>query len=359
MNSPKVGIIYVPFNNKIHFPQVVESWSKLNYPKEKLCIYIATNSNTENCLEILRDELIPQFQENLPEIKFIADGKNDGFAGNHNKGIKLALSDNCDYIYLNNGDLYLHPDSIAETVKLAEKDSSIATVQSLCLYWHDHEKINVAGGAVHIAGHGFAILNNHPISEAPQTPQELAYSSFAACLIRSSILKEIGLIEEGFFMYHEDLEFGLRTRVANYKNILAPKSLAYHDYQFSRNPKKFAWIEKNRYIITLAYYRLPTLILISPILLGVDLASWLFALKGKWLSARFYMVFEFLKPSTWLLIIKMRARMHSLRRVKDRQLLELVTGGIYGQETDNWIVEKISNPLLNFYVKFLQIIIFW
>jgi GT2 family glycosyltransferase len=358
MKRPKIGIVYVPFNNNKHLPTVFTSWSNLKYPKENLHIYIATNINTENCIELI-NQLSEKYKALLPEITLINDGKNDGFAGNHNKCIKLAIEDGCDYVFLNNGDLYLHEDAIAEALAVAETDQQIATVQSVCLYWHDHEKINVAGGAIHIAGHGYAMQNGDHISQLPSEPREVSYTSFAAVLIRTSILQHIGLIEEGFFMYHDDLEFCLRARVAGHKNYLAPKSLAYHDYQFGRNPQKFAWMETNRYIVTFAYYKLPTLIFLMPILIGVEIMSWLFSIRGGWFKARVNMVISFTKLKNWRLIFAMRAKMHRLRKVSDRYLLKFVTGKILGQETNNFIVEKISNPLLEAYVRILRFIIIW
>lgn len=359
MNLPKVGIVYVPFENHRHLPTIIDSWSKLNYPKENLHLYIITNSNPENCLELLQDDLLPKFSSQLPEYTIIADGENKGFSDNHNKGIIQAIEDKCDYVFLNNGDLYLHPDCIDELIKVAESDESIATVQSLCLYWNDHNMINVAGGAIHLAGHGYALGNLSHINQAPKEITEITYSSLASTLIKTSILKEIGLLEDGFFMYHEDLELGLRTRIAGFKNVIAPKSISYHDYDFFRTPEKFTWMEINRYIIVLSYYKLPTLILILPILIGVEIASWAFALKGGWIGARFGVIKAFLQPKTWLLIIKIRARMHRLRRISDRVLLQNITGEIHGQETDNIIVQKIANPLLSLYLKFLQFIVIW
>jgi GT2 family glycosyltransferase len=160
-------------------------------------------------------------------------------------------------------------------------------------------------------------------------------------------------------MYHEDLELGLRLRIAGYKNVLAEKSLAYHDYQFAINPGMFAWTETYRYVVTLAYWRPLTLLLISPVLLGVELATWMFAVKGRWLGAKMRATHTLLKPKTWKLIIAMRMRMKRLRTVSDRSLFAFVSGRIEAQEQSNWIVEHIANPALNAYVRMLRAIIFW
>jgi hypothetical protein len=147
--------------------------------------------------------------------------------------------------------------------------------------------------------------------------------------------------------------------MAGYKNVLAEKSLAYHDYQFAINPGMFAWTETYRYVVSFAYWRPLTLLLIAPVLLGVELATWVFALKGNWLGAKIRATRELLKPKTWKLIIAMRMRMKRLRVVTDRSLFAFVSGRIEAQEQSNWMVERIANPVLSAYVRILRTIIFW
>ena len=135
----------------------------------------------------------------LPQVKVLADGLNHGFAGNHNKGIRAALEDDCAYVYLNNGDLKLDARAIDEVVKVAEEDPSAAAVQSLMLHWHQPDTVNVLGGVFHVAGYGYAGGNLMKRSELPaRHVQEIGYASAGAALYRASTLREVGLLEEGF-----------------------------------------------------------------------------------------------------------------------------------------------------------------
>lgn len=358
--KPRVAIIYLCYGNLRHLSSVVDALSKLTYPHDRLKVYMVPNNSPDGIADVIRKDVLPRSGQDLPEIELLDDGENRGFAGGNNVAIRRALAEGFDYIYLENGDLTLDPRAIDEVVAMAERDMTIGSVQSLVYYWHEREKINVSGGIFHVAGYGYArdnLLTDETASY--KDGEDIAYCSGAAVLYRSSALKKVGLLEEGFFMYHEDLELGLRLRIAGYRNVLAAKSKAYHDYSFSRNPKKFAWTELYRWVVVLSYYKLPTLILMAPLLLIIELGTWLMAAMGGWLQAKLWAYLEMLKPRTWSLIASIRRRANRLRVIKDKDQLKFVVGVIEAQETSNWIVERIANPAIAVIWRSIKKIVVW
>lgn len=358
--KPTIAIIYLCYGNLRHLPDVVKSWENLKYPHDRIKIFMVPNNSPDGIQDVIRAEVLPRSEVDLPKIELIDDGENRGFAGGNNVATRIALEAGFDYIYLQNGDLTLGADAIDEIVDIAESDSQIGSVQSLVMYWHERDVINVSGGMFHVAGYGFARDNLLKISDKTfNTKEEISYCSGASVLYRASALKKVGLLEEGFFMYHEDLELGLRLRIAGYKNMLASKSLVYHDYSFSRNPKKFAWTELYRWVVVLAYYKLPTLIVLAPLLLIIELGTWPMSVMGGWFKAKLWAYAEMVKPRTWNLIFSIRRRAKRLRVISDREQLRFVNGVIEAQETSNWIVEYIANPSIKIIWKFLKKIIVW
>lgn len=358
--KPRVAIVYLCYGNLRHLPEVVEGISKLNYPKDRLKVFMVPNNSPDGIADVIRKEVLPRSKKDLPEIELIDDGENRGFAGGNNVATRKALDEGFDYVYLENGDLKFSPGAIDEVVEMAESDLSIGSVQSLVMYWHETEKINVSGGIFHVAGYGYARDNLSTIENASFVDgEDLAYCSAAAVLYRSSALKKVGLLEEGFFMYHEDLELGLRLKIAGYRNVLASKSKVYHDYSFSRNPKKFAWTELYRWVVVLSYYKLPTLILLYPLLFIIEVGTWLMAAMGGWLPAKIWAYKELAQPRTWKLIGSIRRRANRLRVISDREQLKFVVGVIDAQETSNWIVDKIANPSIKIILRTLKKIIVW
>lgn len=358
--KPKVAIIYLCYGNLRHLPEVVSSYAQLGYPKDQVTILMIPNNSPDGIADVIRRDVLPRSGKDLPEIVLLDDGENRGFAGGNNIGIEWALERGYDYVFLNNGDLKLHPNAISELVDKLEEDETVGAAQSLVLYWNDHGKVNVSGGMLHIAGYGFARDNLARVEDITvKDGSEVMYSSGAAVLYRASALKKVGLMEEGFFMYHEDLELGLRLKIAGYKNVVCTKSWAYHDYSFSRNPKKFAWMELYRWIVTLAYYRIPTLVLYGSLIAIIEAGTWLMAIKGGWWRAKIWAYIEWFKPRTWKLLWKMRRRAQSLRAIPDREILAGVTGKIESQETSSFLLDNIINPVVDALFRLKRLVVFW
>jgi GT2 family glycosyltransferase len=357
---PKVAIIWLCYGNLKHLPAVAASWAALTYPRDLLTIYILPAQSPDGIAAVVARDILPQSGITLPKIVII-NAPNCGFSVNNNVGIAAALADGADFVYLQNGDLRLSPSTITEVVSLANTSPIIGSVQSLVCYWHDEGKVNTSGGAVHPAGYAFARDNCRQLSALTLTRgEEIVYSSGAAVLYSAVALKKVGLLEEGFFMYQEDVELGLRLRIAGYKNVLASSSLVYHDYIFSgRQVKKFAWMELYRWLVILAYYRLPTIILLSPFLLAVELGSWLLAARGAGLAGKWYSYCELAKPRTWKLWWYLRRRAQRLRTIPDKQYLRLFTGKIEAQEISSPLVDKIINPTVDAIWRALRFFIIW
>lgn len=356
---PKVAIIYLAYKTEEYIRDVADSIANTEYPKEHLDWFIIINDSPDNVKQIVEDEILPREGKDLPKITVIDDGVNRGFAGGNNHGMQWAIDNGYDYVLLWNGDLITAPDTIGTLVETLEEDEKIGSAQPLIMYWHERERVNVSGGIFHLVGYGYARDNRKMLNEI-EVPdgEEIAYASGALVLYRVDALRKVGLLEHGFFMYHEDLELGLRLRLAGYHNVVRTETQAFHDYNFSRNPKKFAWIELNRYIVMFSLYRIPTLILMMPAIVGVELATWPLSLMGGWFGAKISVLCEMLKPKNWALTWRMRKRAKQLRVIRDRDLLDYVSGSIEDQEVMNPIV-RFANIGLELYLSALKVIVRW
>ncbi|MFA6131263.1 MAG: glycosyltransferase family 2 protein [Patescibacteria group bacterium] len=358
--SVRVAILYLCHQDRRYLPDVVEAIKNQTYAKENLAFVFLPNGAQDGIQDDIRAMVLPRSKQDLPEVILLDDGVNHGFAGGNNLGIKWAIEHGFDYVFLHNGDLALHPRGIEELVNAAEADTSIGSEQPLVSYWGDHEKVNTAGGIVHLAGYGYAVGNGKFRSALPLTNgQEISYASGAAVLYRVDALKKVGLLEEAFFMYHEDLELGLRLRLAGFKNVLVTTSEAYHDYHFSRNPKKFQWTELYRLMVLFSIFKIETLLLLAPLLICVEIGTWILSLKGGWAEAKIWCYRELLRGENWETIRRMRARNQSLRTITDQIILGAFTGSIDDQEVTNWVVERFANPCIELYKKVLLAVVRW
>ncbi len=348
MKKPRVAIIYLCYNNLRHLDGVVKGWEKQTFPMEQTRVYLVPNGSPDGIAEEIRRHVLPRAGKDLPEIQLIDDGVNRGFAGGNNHATQLALEEGFDYIFLQNGDLRTDGKVIQELVTAMEADGEIGSAQPLVLFWHDENKVNVSGGMVHVAGYGYARDNGKALSKVKfEDLEEVMYVTGAAALYRATALKEVGTLEEAFFMYHEDLELGLRLRLAGWKNVLVSKVRAYHDYSFSRNPKKFQYMELYRYLVLLSTARLSTVLLLLPILIPVEFASWALSLKGGWVRGKAWSALQWFRFSTWKTFWRMKMRAMRLRRITDKQLFSLTTAEINDQEQSSFVIERIGNPVMD------------
>ena len=356
---PKIAILYLCHRDLPWVPDVVDSWSELEYPKDKLAIVMIPNGAKDGVQEYIRQHVLPRLGVDLPEVIMLDDGINRGFSGGNNQGIKWARERGFDAVFLNNGDLRLHPKTIIEAAKMMGSDTQIGSVQSFVCMWKDENVVNTTGGMLHVAGYGYARDNGKVLERVHRkNGEEIMYASGAAVLYRMSALAQVGYLEDRFFMYHEDLELGLRLRFAGYRNVLATESRVFHDYKFGRNTKMFEWMELYRWDVLLAYLKIPSFILLFPLLVTLNVGAWLMAMRGGWFFSKIRAWRSFWTINNMKLIFSMRSRARRLRIIPDKRWLAFMTGRIEDQGRESAFMDFI-NTIVDSLWRLLRSIIVW
>jgi hypothetical protein len=352
----KVGIIivnYKDYANKF-LPECRDSLRAQSYPKEFNQVYIVDNASTGETRSFLA--------KNFPEAAIIP--RDDGnYAAANNTGIKKALQDGCKLIVIANMDVKFEKDWLRELAGALNNNPEAGIAQSRVLLYPEKtgepERINTLGNVCHFLGFGFTAGYGELNREIEGQPEIAGYASGCSFIIKKEVLEKINGYDEEFYMYHDDIEISLKTRLAGWKIILAPKSVVYHKYEFSRSVKMLYFMERNRYLVMFIFYRLPTILLIFPALVLMDLGMLLYSIPGGWLKTKLAVYQYFLKPKSWKKIISERKRVRSLRKISDRRLVENFKGRILFQEIDNPVLKYIANPLFNLYWNIVKNIIFW
>ena len=338
--------------------------SRQSYPKELtelLIVYNSHQSENQSACPFIR-ETVTAFQEPLPLITILEQSQNLGFSGGNNLGMQWAIDNNFDYVFLHNGDGYLGRYCLEKMIQAFSFDQSIGLVQALILLHPQTDLINTAGNCLHFLGLGYGNLYRHPKNYCPSEPiQDIGYASGAAVLMRTEILRQHGLWDEDFFMYHEDTDYSLRLRLLGFRVVLARQAEFFHKYQFSRSIKKYYWMERNRRAIVLLFYRLPTILLILPLALFFDLALFIFSLRSGWVRQLLLVYWYWLQPKHWRLWLKKRKKIQLTRCISDRELLQVAVSIITFQEATvaNPILRYIGNPIMQVYWKIVYFFVRW
>lgn len=172
-------------------------------------------------------------QENFSAIKVIDPGKNLGFAGGNNLGIKQSKGE---FIQLINPDLIIQPDYIENLLKaFADQKVAAATGKLLRYDFDQQEKTNIidsTGVTMSKSGRGKDRGQLEADHGQYDNSKEVFGVSGAGPMYRRSSLDDVAYdgqyFDEGFLAYWEDVDLSWRLNNAGYKNIFVPEALAYH-----------------------------------------------------------------------------------------------------------------------------------
>lgn len=212
----KVAVVILNFNVKEESLQCVKSVSESDY--KNLQIIVVSNSN---------DELAEEIKE-IRGIVFIQNKENLGYTGGNNIGIKKALEEGADFIFILNADTIIDQKAIGNLVSVAEEDG--VGIAGPKILFTDEKTIWYAGGIFDLAN----VLGKHRGVDERDTGQyekleETDYISGGAMFIKKEVFEKIGLFDEKYFLYYEDSDFCFRAQKAGFKLLYVPSAVVYHD----------------------------------------------------------------------------------------------------------------------------------
>lgn len=348
---------------RAYLERAILAMGKQTYPKESLEFLIIYNSHRPDepsqC-SYIREE-VAKHVAILPPTTIIEQEKNLGFSGGNNFGMRWAIEKGFDYVFLHNGDGYLHEQCLEKLVEAMENDQKIGVAQALVLLYPETLLINTAGNCAHYLGLGFCGAYRQPAESITPPIKDVGYASGAAIMMRTDLLKQHGLWDVDFFMYHEDLDYSLRLKMLGYRVVLVPQAVFYHEYKFSKSVSKYFWMERNRFAVLLLYYKWPTLFLIWPMMLGLEIGLWLFAIKSGWGRERVKVYQYWLQPASWRLWLAKRQLIQKNRKISDRDLLKTAVSTVNFSEkaVESPVLKYIGNPAMRIYYLFLRILVRW
>lgn len=356
--QPKVVLIYLLYYHvESHVDDVVSSLKKMTYDKDQVEVVIVSNPMPDkgHFLRYIDETVMPLSGKEIPHVTVLPQKENIGFAGGNNAGVEWALENGFDYVFFYNNDGFLATNAIEPLVNTLESNPDIGIAQSLMLLHPETDLVNSTGNAFHFLGFGFCNDYRKPVAELDLPPvKDVSYASGAAFMISTKLIKEYGMWDHDFFLYHEDFEWSFRIRCAGYRVVLVRDSVFYHKYQFSRSIQKFYWMERNRYGVMLMFFKWRTLLLLLPMEIVLEAGLFLFAAKGGWLDKRFAVYKYWLQPKHWKLWLKKRAFIFEIKKktgITDKTLLLNAVPEILFQDPSmrNPLLIYIGNPIMKLY----------
>lgn len=348
----KVGIILVNYKDYANrfLRECRDSLRLQNYPVGDFKVYIVDNAASPETQEYLKN--------NYPEAVILA--RPDGnYSAANNLGAHQASADGCEYIVVANMDTKFDSSWLSALVEAADKNSDAGAVQSKILLYPNnleemsHPKINTVGNSLHFLGFGFHFGYDQDDYQIDGYPEIDGYGSGCSLLLKKEIFEAVGGYDEEYYMYHDDIELCLKVRLAGYKIILAPKSIVYHKYEFSRSVRMLYYMERNRYLMMFIFYPWTLLLVLFLPMVIMDLGMIGFSIKGKWFKTKISASSYFLSPRTWRFIRQQRSK---IDRRNFSKIVNSLEGKLEFSEVDNPVLKYIANPMMNFCWRIARVI---
>jgi GT2 family glycosyltransferase len=216
-HPPRVAIVIVIWNGKDDTLECLASLAGDTYPAKQ--IIIVDNGSTDgSCDDIRRLH---------PEVVVVETGKNLGFTGGNNVGVRHAVDHGFDYVFLLNNDTTIEPDMLTQMVAAAEAGPEFGILAPVIHYYDPPRDIWFAGSQLAME-HGAAWHDNSRQPDRTVAPYEVPWATGCALLIRANLMQEMGGFDDRYYLTWEDVDLSLRVRKTGLKVGVVPAARLYH-----------------------------------------------------------------------------------------------------------------------------------
>lgn len=219
--AKKISIVIVSYNVRRYLDQCLESVQKAVEGIDGAEVYVVDNASQDDTLAVLPSK--------YPSVHFIANDENLGFARANNQAIKQSEGQ---YVLLLNPDTKVaeetlrravcfmdeHPEAGAAGVRMHNEDGTVAPESRRAVPTPWVSALKMLG-----------FTRRYYMSHLPwDTPCRIEVISGAFCLLRRKALDEVGLLDEDFFMYGEDIDLSYRLLKGGWQNWYLPLDIVHY-----------------------------------------------------------------------------------------------------------------------------------
>jgi len=250
----KVAVLLVVTNEahhlKMHFNALRnQTWKNIS-------VYVTDNHSHDNSVELIR--------ELYPEAEINALSENAGFAGGNNMAARRAIDDGADYLFVLNPDIELDPGCIEQLINLAERDEQTGVVAPIMFYGLERKEQNIIQSYDDFVNfrtsntwspHSDMVFNGDSIPEIVETTM----TSGGITFMKREVFQKIGLFEESYFIYNDEVDLAYRVKKAGYKMFVTHRAKVWHHHNWTPKNKiqhrfMYYYIMRNRFLFFKQYH---------------------------------------------------------------------------------------------------------
>ena len=268
--TPQVTIVILNWNGRHLLPACLSALDTQTFRDFE--VVVVDNGSHDGSPEWLAAQ--------YPAVRLIRNATNLGFATANNQGIRASQAP---LIMLLNNDAYLAPDCLLQLVETAERAVWAGMFACKILQHDAPDRMDAAGIEVDRAGVAWNRGWGEPAANHTQA-SEVFGPSAAAALYRRTMLDQIGLLDDDFFIYYEDVDLAWRAQWAGWRCLYVPEAAARHVHSATTgrgSPFKNFLLGRNKWRAILKDYPFAALAAYLPLMIAIDLGA---ALVGSWRS---------------------------------------------------------------------------
>ncbi len=216
---PRVLVIVLDWNGADDTLACLESLQGVDYPA--FDVLVIDNGS--------RRSVGPMVRAAFPAVDCVELPINLGYAGGNNVGLRRALEMQYDFAYVLNNDAVADPGALRAAVAAAAGGDKVAAVGGKVLAFDDPSRLWMTYGAidyrqslVSLAGWGERDTGQY------DQPRDVEWVPGCALLLSCAALRDVGLFDEEFFAYHEDVDWCTSAREHGWRIRYAPDSVVRH-----------------------------------------------------------------------------------------------------------------------------------
>ena len=187
-------------------------------------VIVADNASTDGSMDVMKNE--------FPNVKTLRFEKNFGFTGGYNKAFSQIESD---YFVLINSDIEVTEDWLGPLVEWMDSHPECGACAPKLHSWQERdmfEYAGAAGGCLDRFGYPFCrgrVLKRLEKDNGQyDSPAHVLWATGACLMVRSSVYRQLGGLDERFFAHMEEIDLCWRMQLAGYKVTVVPQSVVYH-----------------------------------------------------------------------------------------------------------------------------------
>ncbi|KKQ67139.1 MAG: putative glycosyltransferase [Candidatus Daviesbacteria bacterium GW2011_GWA2_38_24] len=221
----RVSVVIPNWNGKEFLKACLKSLESQTFKNFE--VIIVDNGSTDRSAQYIK--------KYFPKFKVIKLPKNIGFSPAVNIGIKDSQGE---YIVLLNNDTKVDKDCLKQLVKCADVYPEVGMVAAKMLQFYNPDLIDSAGDFVDAVGHASNIGYGEKDGEKFNESKEIFLVTGGGALIKRKVFEKVGLLDDEYFAYFEDVDFCLRAQMQGFKAWFEPMAIISHIHKATSSRNK-------------------------------------------------------------------------------------------------------------------------